>query len=147
MSKRKVVGLSVVGVLLAIQLVPIDRSNPPVRGEIEVTEAVSEVLRRSCYDCHSNETQWPWYSYVAPASWILAHHVGEAREELNFSTWSALAEKDRSKMIHEIWEETSKGEMPLRSYLILHRDAKLSDEALATLREWSGISQEDGVSD
>ena len=147
MRRRNVVGVVVVAILTGIQFVPVDRSNPPVQGEMRAPPAVSEVLRQSCYDCHSNETEWPWYSYVAPVSWMLAHHVDEGRDELNFSTWSDLAEKDRSELVHEISEETSEGKMPLRAYLILHPEAKLSDEALEILRTWSGSSQEKAVSD
>jgi hypothetical protein len=142
MSKRKVIGLAIVVLVIGIQFVPVDRSNPPVRGEIEAPPAVMEIIRQSCYDCHSNETAWPWYSRVAPVSWVLAHHVEEGRSELNFSTWTELAENDRSKLTEKIWDETSDGEMPLREYLVLHPDAKLGNEALETLRKWSGSSDE-----
>ena len=137
MNRKSMIVIAVVAVLIGIQLIPVDRSNPPVRGEIQAPSMVSEVLRKSCYDCHSNETEWPWYSHVAPVSWMVAHHVGEGREELNFSTWSQLSEKDQAKMIHEISEETSDGEMPIRSYLIFHPEAKLSDQDLKTLRDWA----------
>lgn len=143
MRKRTVTALAGIAVLVAIQFIPVDRSNPPVRGEIDAPKAVSEVFQRSCYDCHSNETNWPWYSYVAPVSWLVAHDVHEGREELNFSTWSGLNEKEESKIVHKIWEETSEGEMPLKTYLILHPGAKLSDEALETLRVWSRSSYEE----
>lgn len=147
MRRRNIVGLAVVVVLIAIQFVPVNRSNPPVQGEIQAPRAVSEVLRQSCYNCHSNETEWPWYSYVAPVSWMLVHHVEEGREKLNFSTWSELAEKDRSEIVREIYEETSEGKMPLRSYLVAHPEAKLSDEAIETLRKWSESSYEESVPD
>jgi hypothetical protein len=137
MRRKNAIILGVVLLLIVIQFIPVDRSNPPVTGEIQAPQAVSDILRNSCYDCHSNETEWPWYSHVAPVSWILAHHVDEGREGLNFSTWTQLNEKDRSKLIHEIEEETSEGEMPIRSYLILHRDARLSEAAIETLRKWS----------
>ena len=147
MRRRTVVALVVLVILIAIQLVPLDRSNPPIRGEIQVPRAVSEVFRRSCYDCHSNETHWPWYSYVAPISWMLVHHVNEGREEVNFSTWSGLSDKERSEIVREIWEETSKGKMPLRGYLVIHPEAKLSDAALEALRAWSESSHEKDVPD
>lgn len=147
MKKGKLVGVAVLVVVIGIQFVPVDRSNPPVRGEIEAPPRVAEIFRRSCYDCHSHETDWPWYSRVAPVSWVLAHHVDEGRSELNFSTWSDLGEKDRSELVHDIWEETSEGHMPLREYLILHPEAKLSDEALETIHIWSGSSGAGGESD
>jgi hypothetical protein len=79
-----------VGVALGLaQLVPLDRSNPPVSAEVPATPEVRAILKRSCYDCHSNETRWPWYAYAAPMSWLLVYDVHEAREHMNFSTWDA----------------------------------------------------------
>jgi len=141
MRRRTKVALIVLAIVIAIQLVPVNRSNPPVRGEMVAPPRVVEVLRQSCYDCHSNETRWPWYSYVAPVSWFLAYHVNEAREELNFSTWNRLTEKDRTEALHEIWEEVSEGEMPLRGYLILHPGARLSEDALGILQAWTDSKQ------
>jgi hypothetical protein len=145
MSKKIVFGLAIAVIVIAIQFVPIDRSNPPVQGRMEAPAAVTKVLRQSCFDCHSNETKWPWYSYVAPVSWVMAHHVGEGRGELNFSTWNELTNNERSELTREIWKKTSNGKMPLRSYLILHQDAKLSEDGLETLRDWSESSQKNDV--
>ena len=97
-------------VAVAIQFIPVDRSNPPVEEEIVVAPQIQAVLKRACYDCHSNETIWPWYSQVAPASWLLAWDVHEGREELNFSTWNRYSPKKRNKFIKEIWEEIEEGE-------------------------------------
>ena len=141
MRRRTKVALIVLAIVIAIHLVPVNRSNPPVRGEMVAPPRVVQVLRQSCYDCHSNETRWPWYSYVAPVSWFLTHHVNEAREELNFSTWLSLAEKDRVEMVHDIWDEVSEGKMPLRSYLILHPGARLSEDALGILKAWTDSNQ------
>lgn len=137
--KRKiliVIGVSV-AVLLAIQLVPVGRDNPPVTADFDGPDAVKQVLRASCYDCHSNETTWPWYSRVAPTSWLVAHDVDEARDHLNFSHWGRLDPDRRAKLADEIWEEVSDGEMPLKVYLIAHPDARLDDARRATLRDWS----------
>ena len=73
------------GLLVALQLVPIDRDNPPVDFDMPAPSAVKSILKRSCYDCHSHETRWPWYGYVAPVPWLLAYNVAEARSELNLS--------------------------------------------------------------
>jgi hypothetical protein len=135
--KGTLVALIVVILLIVIQFVPVDRSNPPVKGEIQVPPAVSKVLRVSCYDCHSYETEWPWYSQVAPISWIVTHDVHEGRSKLNFSTWNELNDEKRTKMVHEIWEEVSEGEMPLRGYLFAHPDARLSEDARQTVRAWA----------
>ena len=90
-------------VAVAIQFIPVDRSNPPVEEEIVVAPQLQAILKRACYDCHSHETIWPWYSQVAPASWLLAWDVHEGREELNFSTWNRYSPKKRNKFIKEIW--------------------------------------------
>src|SRR5438874_1058331 len=74
-------------VLVAIQLVPVERTNPSATKPIEAPAEVTAVLRRSCYDCHSNETRWPWYAYVAPVSWLVADDVKDGRAKLNFSSW------------------------------------------------------------
>ena len=125
----------IVGVV--IQFIPVDRSNPPVEEEIVVAPQVHSILKRACYDCHSNETIWPWYSQVAPASWLLAWDVHEGRDELNFSTWNRYSPKKRNKFIKEIWEEIEEGEMPPWFYLPLHPEASLSDQDRMVLREWS----------
>ena len=132
-------------ILIAIQFVPVDRSNPRVSDGLVAPPAVSEAIRVSCYDCHSNETRWPWYSYVAPASWVMAHHVHEGRDHLNFSTWSELTDGERTAMMQRIWRMASKGKMPLRSYLLLHREAKLTDQQLEAIHAWSQTPEETGV--
>ncbi len=123
--------------LVAIQLVPVDRTNPPVETEVPATAEVRSVLRRACYDCHSNETVWPWYSRVAPASWLVASDVHEGREELNFSTWNRYTAKQQAKKMKESWDEVAEGEMPPWIYLPLHPNARLSADDRAALRAWS----------
>jgi hypothetical protein len=124
-------------VLVGIQIIPVDRSNPPVEEEVPASPEVKAVLKRACYDCHSNETIWPGYSRVAPVSWLLAWDVREGREELNFSTWNRYSQKKRGKIIKEIWEEVQEGEMPPWFYLPLHPDAWLSDSDRSLLRAWA----------
>jgi hypothetical protein len=123
--------------LIAIQLLPVDRSNPPVESEVPAPPEVRAVLRRACYDCHSNETVWPWYARIAPVSWWIAHDVREGRAELNFSTWNRLDTKERVKAMHESWEEVSEREMPPWFYLPPHPDARLTASDRASLRAWS----------
>ena len=130
-------GAAVVGLALAIQLVPVDRSNPPVTADLDAPPAVAEVLRTSCYDCHSNETRWPWYSRVAPVSWLVAHDVEEARDRLNFSLWGSYEGKRQQRLAEKTWEEVEAGEMPPGMYLLAHADARLSDDDRAVLAAWS----------
>ncbi len=123
---------------IAIQFVPVRvRSSAPVTADIVAPEDVKSILRRSCYDCHSNETVWPLYSRVAPVSWWIGHHVEEGRRELNFSTWDAYSEMKRSRKMVESHEQAADGEMPPRLYLTLHPTARLSPADIARLREWS----------
>jgi hypothetical protein len=132
----------VLGVLILIQFVPVDRSNPPVTGEVAPPDPVMEVLRNSCYDCHSNETRWPWYSRIAPVSWRIAQHVRMGRADLNFSEWQALSPEDRERAREEVWEKVERGVMPLSDYLRMHPEAVLTDSQKEALRRWAeGLAQ------
>ncbi len=122
--------------LLGIQAVPVERTNPAIEADLEAPAPVEAILRRSCYDCHSNETRWPWYAYVAPVSWLVAHDVNEARGDVNFSSWELMNDKDEANARHETWKEIDKGKMPLPKYVRLHPEARLSPEDLAVLRAW-----------
>jgi hypothetical protein len=125
-------------VFAAIQIVPVERSNPPVTQTVSMTPAVEPILRRACFDCHSHETRWPWYASVAPVSWLVAWDVAEAREHLNFSTWDVYPPKKSSKLLDELIEEVHEGEMPLWYYRLVHREAVLSNDDLDTIDAWTG---------
>jgi mono/diheme cytochrome c family protein len=132
------------GLLLVMQLVPLDRSNPAVTAEVDAPEAARAVLRRACYDCHSHETRWPWYAYVAPVSFLVAHDVGEAREHLNFSTWDRYTPEKARKKIDEILEEIEEGEMPLFYYVWMHSAARLSSADREAIEAWvAGVNVSD----
>lgn len=122
--------------LVAIQLVPTARTNPPAAAPIRAPAEVDRILRRACFDCHSHETVWPWYTRVAPVSWYVAHEVEEGREELNFSEWGAMNPERRDHKLSEIVEEVVMGEMPPRAYLWMHGAARLDGEEIKILREW-----------
>jgi hypothetical protein len=122
--------------LLLFQLVPQDRSNPPVRLEIQAPGEIHEILRRSCYDCHSNETRWPWYAWVAPVSWLVVHDVHEGRDEMNFSEWDRYDPEERVDKLEEAWEEVEEGEMPMFPYTVLHPSARLSEAELRAFEAW-----------
>ena len=132
--KRKLLLLLIVA-FGGIQFVPVERGNPAVESDFDGPPAIAAILRRSCYDCHSNETAWPWYSWVAPMSWMLAEHVEDGRKRLNFSEWD---EDEAWDSMEEIGEEVAAGNMPLKNYLLLHRDARLSDADREALLAWSG---------
>jgi Haem-binding domain len=128
-----------------IQFIPIDRSNPPVEAEIPAPPEVKTVLRSACYDCHSNETTWPWYSYIAPISWLVAHDVHTGRDELNFSTWNRYSTKQQVEKLKETLEEIEEGEMPPWFYMAVHRDIELSAHEQDVLKTWArGSAAPDG---
>jgi hypothetical protein len=125
------IGIVLVGLFVAVQLVPYgwQHSNPPVTADPPWPNAeAASIARTSCYDCHSNETDWPWYSYVAPMSWVVRKDVDEGRDELNFSEWG----RDDNE-IRDAIEVIRDGEMPPSNYTRLHPDAKLTDEEATIL--------------
>ncbi len=137
-KKIKYILFALGAIFFAMQLISVDRSNPPVTSDLDAPVEVKAILKRSCYDCHSNEVNWPWYSYIAPVSWLVAHDVKEGREELNFSEWSKHS--GDSEMKEEIIEEIAEGEMPLPIYLITHPKASVSKPELTVLKQWAGLS-------
>jgi mono/diheme cytochrome c family protein len=133
-SRGLKVTLWVVGGLAAafvlIQFVPYgrDHTNPPVTAEYQWKSAEAKaVAEGACYDCHSNETVWPWYTNVAPSSWLVQRDVDEGRENLNFSEWPAGAAIVTEGIAQQIAEVVAEGEMPPFQYKIMHGDARLSD--------------------
>lgn len=131
--------------LLILQLVPSPPAdNPPVEEELVTPPEVAGVLRQSCYDCHSSETEWPWYADVAPMKWLVRDHVAEARDEMNFSAWNRIDVDARPHKFEEIAEEVEEEHMPLRSYLILHRDARLTDADRKLLVGWATARAAEG---
>lgn len=139
-SKRAAVryGLAVGLAAFAIaQLIPVARENPPVESEPPIAPEARAVLVRACLDCHSNQTVWPWYSKVAPASWLLAKDVREGRAKLNLSAWSRYSAKKQRKLLRESLEEVKEGDMPLWTYRIGHPEARLTDADRQTLERWA----------
>ena len=136
---KKILKFIISGTLVmfgVIQLIPVEHSNPPIESEISTSPEVRSILHRACYDCHSNETKWPWYSKVAPVSWLIAADVHEGRKELNFSTWGKYNPEQRTKKLKESWEEIVENEMPPWSYLLMHKSAVLSAEERVILHKW-----------
>jgi hypothetical protein len=143
MRRRSRYALGGLAVLGALQLVPLDRSNPPVAADFDGPREVERVLRQSCYDCHSNETRWSWTAYFAPMSWLVVRDVHRARDEYNLSAWGRMDPEDRAELPHEMVEEVEEGAMPLPAYLLIHPEARVSDADLAALRAWADTFPED----
>ena len=139
----RIVILVLLGVFIGIQMIrperlsvagdPLarfDRSTPAARTALAAIE-------RSCLDCHSDTTDWPWYSNVAPVSWWVVDHVRHAHGHLNFSTWESYDAKKRHDLLEEICEETSENAMPLPSYTWIHRDAVLTSDEIKAICTWT----------
>ena len=131
------------GILVVLQFfrgtppeVRIDNPNDLIANEI-VSAEVATLLRTACYDCHSRESNYPWYSNVTPVSWFMYDHIRHAREELNFSDWATMSKKRKLHKLEEISEEVMEGEMPLPSYTPMHPEAKLTIEQRKLISDWA----------
>lgn len=137
-------------VFVAIQVIRPARTNPPtdpsrtIQTVMNVPAPVNAILQRSCHDCHSHDTRWPWYSNLAPMSWLVVKDVNEARQHMNFSEWAAYPPKDAEHLLEEMCEEVEKGDMPLEAYVLAHPSAKLSDGERQTLCAWAQQFDGDG---
>jgi hypothetical protein len=132
---RAVLAIAVLAV--GIQLIPVERDNPSVRRDVAAPEAVDKILRAACYDCHSHETRWPWYSRVAPMSFLVARHVHEGRGHLNFSEWPILDFDAQDELFEHIVKEVGEGKMPERSYTLLHPEARLTEAQREAIVSWA----------
>jgi hypothetical protein len=138
----------IAGIVIIIQFVPFDlppasaRPDNDLLGSGEVPEAIASVLKVSCYDCHSVETRYPWYSHVAPMSWLVAKDVREGREEMNLSEWKSIAARKKVKSLENIKEEVLEGHMPLPVYLTIHWDARLTGEQRKQIADWANSYQD-----
>ena len=136
MTWRRRLLLGIPALLLLAQLVPVQRTNPPVERAVTAPPEVMVILRRACFDCHSHETVWDgWQTRIAPASWLVAHDVREGRQELNFSRWGSG--KHAERVGRKIAEEVREGDMPPRLYVVAHPGARLSAADQAALLDWA----------
>jgi len=123
------------------------KTNPPFDGSTsleantQLDPRVAAVLDRSCNDCHSNKTRWPWYASVAPVSWFVIDHVNEGREHMNLSEWGTYSAGERKALLGEFCDLVSQGFMPLSSYTPLHPGSKLSDADKKLICEWSAAER------
>ena len=135
MRKLNIIGwlaVIVVAVVLAIQFIPVERnvSTVPPGQSFEKTEKVpanvAAILKVSCYDCHSNNTRYPWYSVLQPGAWFMAQHIKKGRDELNFDEFNNYSKRRKKAKIKSIISQIEKDEMPLKSYRMMHGNARLS---------------------
>ncbi len=144
--KWTVVVLAVV--FAGIQFIRPAMTNPPIdetktiQAKVNVPPDVDAILTRSCNDCHSNKTNWVWYSNFAPVSWRMADHVNDGRRNLSLSEFGTYTSKKAGRKLEEMCEQVKSGEMPVWDYLIMHPAARLSDADKQTLCDWSAKEQE-----
>jgi hypothetical protein len=147
MNARRLL-LIVVIILLGIQLYRPARTNPTVdpshtlKAVAQVPPEVDQILVRSCNDCHSNNTVWPWYSKVAPSSWLVTSDVSDGRRHLNFSEWSAIPTERKQRRLSQICSEVDEGEMPLKQYTWIHKDSPLDRQQRDAVCTWTKAEQQ-----
>lgn len=138
--KRIAVGLLII--LIGLQFISIDKTNPPINEEQDMISILNPpvelatTIRKSCYDCHSHHTTYPWYTNIAPFSFWIKDHIEHGRRHLNFSIWGTYDQERAHHKLEECFEEVQEGHMPLPSYLWIHDEAKLSPEIQETLATW-----------
>ena len=136
------VGAIVILGFAGIQAIPVESvvpggySNPEVVNDMDAPEDVEAILRKACYDCHSHEVKWPWYSHIAPVSYLVAHDVKEGREVFNFSEWPEDPD-DAESARWSVADVIETGEMPLEIYLKMHPEAVLTDDEKAKIQAWA----------
>lgn len=128
--------LGITAFIMIAQIVPVRRTDPSSNRDFTAPPEINALLRRACYDCHSNETRWPWYGLVAPVSWLIAREVQLGRRELNFSEWDSYYPLTRRRKLQWIDRVLRERTMPPWSYVVLHRDAWLSAQEFAALENW-----------
>ncbi len=144
--KKKRILIGILVFLIVIQAIQPTKNKGNAAGPKDITSVVQvpdnvmAVLKKSCYDCHSNNTTYPWYDNITPVNWWVADHIKEGKRELNFSTFGDYTAKRQNKKLDEVAETVEKGQMPLNSYLIMHGDAKLTAQEKELLISWAKAS-------
>ncbi len=134
--------LIILSILIFMQFFQIDKENKKLDKtlEIKAPDNIMTMLKDACYDCHSNQTKWPWYSNIAPFSWAIDTHVKDGRKALNFSTWEEYSPEEKKKKMKEIFR-TAYASMPLSSYIKFHEEADLTREQRTQIRDWTGVKK------
>jgi hypothetical protein len=131
-------------ILLTLQLIQSEKTNPKTNIALEINppDNIMKIFKKSCYDCHSNETKWPWYSNIAPVSWTITSHVEDARQWLNFSIWNQYTESEKDKKIKEIFRSVYAA-MPPSDYIYFHGEAFLSKDERTLIRDWTAVMSDE----
>ncbi len=138
----KIIAGIILVVFVVIQFIPTTRNQSDTVPQTDfmlvhkVPEAIQKKIQVSCYDCHSNNTQYPWYNRVQPVAWFLEDHIKKGKAELNFNEWDSLSSRRKTSKLRSIIKQIESGEMPLDSYTLIHRDAKFSKEETEEIINW-----------
>jgi hypothetical protein len=138
--KKIVFGLILV--LIAVQFVPVsyNQSETVLDSDFlktyQVPEQIENILKTSCYDCHSNNTNYPWYGKIQPGAWFMENHIQEGKSELNFNEWANYSDRRKKSKLKSIISQIKNDKMPIFSYTLIHRNAKLSEKEKITITEW-----------
>ncbi len=114
------------------------KESTPKDLEIKTPKKIKVLLKNACYDCHSNEVKYPWYSNIAPFSWMINTHIKDGRKALNFSLWENYTKEEKRKKLKEIFR-TAYAAMPLNSYIFLHKEADLTRKQRTQIRDWTEV--------
>ena len=127
-----------------MQVIQVDKENFPIdkNKELKAPQEIMTMLQTSCYDCHSNQTNYPWYSNIAPLSWVISTHVKDGRQAVNYSNWEDYTPEEKKKKLEATYR-TVYAVMPLSSYLWFHSEADLTKEQRKQIREWTGVRNRD----
>ena len=142
MSRIKKIGLAILIVLTGIQFIkPASNENgqalpSDISTTISIPSNVQLILQTACYDCHSNNTNYPWYTYLQPVGWMLANHIRHGKKELNFNEFGSYTARRQRSKLKAIANQVKDGEMPLNSYTLMHKDARLTREQKQLIIEW-----------
>lgn len=132
----------VLAIFLLSQLIPIDRSVPDIDSSqdfltlVDAPETMATLIKNACYDCHSYESEYPWYAKVSPLSFWIQGHINGGREHLNFSEWASYPAEKAAHKLEECFEEVEEHHMPLKSFVWLHPEAKMTDEQVTAMAQW-----------
>jgi len=147
-KKKKIFIYTLIGIFALMQIYPSKRPevtaiNPDdLIKNTNTPENIAYMLKSACYDCHSNESTYPWYANIAPVKWWIYDHINEGREDLNFSVWTTLSKTDQVEALDDIATAVMEGEMPLKPYPITHPKAKLSEADRQAISDWTEILSE-----
>ena len=139
----KIAGLLLIFVGIILQFFHPEKNQGSITQESDIVtvasvpDTLAAILINSCYDCHSNHTEYPWYSRISPVSWYLYKHVREGKEELNLSEFGNLSKAEKIGALSDLYDALEAGTMPLQSYMLIHRAARVSQEEVDALLDWS----------